>query len=315
MDWTNKEFAAQYGPAEDLTGPFGRHLLTQCGMNRANEGEDIVLLDNATGTGIVLAHLYDMLPPAAKERLQVVAGDISPAMIESAKARIEKNGWQSATAQVVDATVRPASTLAPPTPTHRLMSNLPPQKMGLPSNHFTHVVTNFALVGIPDPRAALREVRRVLRPSGTAAFSIWKSVGWYDVTRAAVESIPNAPRYPAFEELCKGMLKDRQPGDEDRWTRPAYFEEQFRKAGFEDVNTVLHESQTRYGSAEEYVKVFTSTTNMVLANMWTAEERTNVEQHMAAALLGELKRRFGDGEIILDWEAYCVTAKVPATKA
>ena len=48
---------------------------------------------------------------------------------------------------------------------------------------------------------------------------------------------------------------------------------------------------------------------MLLANMWTGDERANVEQHMAAALLGELKRRFGDGEIVLDWEAYCVTAK------
>ena len=186
--------------------------------------------------------------------------------------------------------------------------------MDLPSDHFTHVTTNFALVGVPDPRAALREVHRVLRPSGTAAFSIWKTVGWHDIARAAVESIPNGPRYPSFEEIGKGLLKDRQPGDEAAWSVPAYFEEEFRKAGFEDVTTVLHKSQTRYGSAEEYVKVFPPTTNIVLVRMWTAEEKANVEQNMAAALLAELKRRFGDGEIVLDWEAYCVTAKVPAAK-
>ena len=122
MDWTSKEFAEGYGPAEAMTGPFGRHLLTQCGLDRADGSEDIVLLDNATGTGIVLAHLYDVLPRAAKERLQVVAGDISPAMIESAKARIEKNGWQGITAQVVDATVRPASS-GSPTPAHRLTAS------------------------------------------------------------------------------------------------------------------------------------------------------------------------------------------------
>ena len=122
MDWTSKEFAERYGPAEAMTGPFGRHLLTQCGLDRADGSEDIVLLDNATGTGIDLVHLYDVLPQAAKERLQVVAGDISPAMIESAKARIEKNGWQGITAQVVDATVRPASS-GPATPAHRLTAN------------------------------------------------------------------------------------------------------------------------------------------------------------------------------------------------
>ena len=116
MDWTDKEIAAKYGPAEAMTGPHGRHLLTQCGLDRASGNEDIVFLDNATGTGIVLAHLYDVLPPAAKERLQVVAGDISPPMIEAAKTRIEKNGWQGITARVLDATVRSFSRSAPLTP-------------------------------------------------------------------------------------------------------------------------------------------------------------------------------------------------------
>ena len=68
---------------------------------------DIVLLDNATGTGIVLVHLYDLLPPAAQARLQVVAGDVQPSMLKAVQERAEKNGWTSTLrTQTVDAVVR-----------------------------------------------------------------------------------------------------------------------------------------------------------------------------------------------------------------
>ena len=83
--------------------------------------------------------------------------------------------------------------------------------MDLPANHFTHILTNFALVGIPEPPRALREMYRVLRPSGITAFSIWKTVGWFDITGAAVASIPGAPRYPTYEEFIAMLMKDSQP--------------------------------------------------------------------------------------------------------
>ena len=93
MDPRKEDIAKQYGPAEHMTGPLGRFLLEQCGLDRADGSEDIVLLDNATGTGIVLVHLYDLLPPAAQTRLQVVAGDVQPSMLKAVQERAEKNGW------------------------------------------------------------------------------------------------------------------------------------------------------------------------------------------------------------------------------
>ena len=185
--------------------------------------------------------------------------------------------------------------------------------MDLPSNHFTHVITNFALVGIPDPRAALSEIYRVLRPSGTAAFSICKSVGWFDIARAATASIPGAPPFPTWEEFCTMFMKDPQPSD-GQWTKPEYFEEQIRKAGFTDVKTVLHENQTRCKNAEEYLKVFTMVMNAILRNAWSQEDLERIEPHMQGAVVDELKHRFGDGEIVLKWEAYCITTKTPLSK-
>ena len=185
--------------------------------------------------------------------------------------------------------------------------------MDLPSNHFTHVISNFGLIGIPEPRAILSEVYRVLRPSGTAAFSIFKSVGWFDIARVAIANIPGAPAFPTWEESFTTSMKNPQPGD-DQWTKPEYFEQQIRKAGFTDVKTVLHENQTRCKNAEEYLKVFTMVMNAILRNAWSQEDFERIEPHMQGAVVDELKRRFGDGEIVLKWEAYCITTKTPPSK-
>ncbi|PIL26382.1 hypothetical protein GSI_12139 [Ganoderma sinense ZZ0214-1] len=296
MDPRKGDIAKQYGPAEHMTGPFGRRLLEQCGLDRADGSTDIVLLDNATGTGLVLLHLYDLLPPAAQARLQVVAGDIQPSMLTAVQERVEKNGWTSTRVQAVDA-----------------------MKMDRPSDHFTHVISSFALVVFPDPRAALSEIRRVLRPHGLAGFTIWKSVGWFDVARTAVERIPGAPRFPTFQEFSASSAKAASPGavraDCDQWIFPAFFEARIREAGFEDVRTVVRENRTRYEDAEACVRVFAPLMNFSLASMWSAEERERVEGQFRTALLEVVKERFGEGEVGLDWEAYCVSATVPATKS
>lgn len=113
MDSRKEDIAKQYGPAEHMTGPYGRLLLQQCELDRADGSSDIVLLDNATGTGVVLVHLYDLLSPAAKARLQVVAGDFQPSMVKAVQERAEKNGWTSTRTQIVDAMVRSLSLLSP----------------------------------------------------------------------------------------------------------------------------------------------------------------------------------------------------------
>nr|VWO94913.1 Methyltransf_11 domain-containing protein [Ganoderma boninense] len=249
MDPRKGDIAKQYGPAEHMTGPFGRLLLEQCGLDHADGSTDIVLLDNATGTGVVL----------------VVAGDIQPSMLKAVQERAEKHGWTGTRTQVVDA-----------------------MNMDLPSDHFTHVVSSFALVVLPDPRAALAEIRRVLRPAGVAGFTIWKSVGWFDVARAAVERIPGAPpRFPSFQEFSASFAKAAGAvrADHDQWIVPAFFEERIREAGFGDVRTEVRENRTRYEDAEACVRVFAPLMNFALATTWSAEERERVEGQFGKTLL------------------------------
>ena len=122
MDWKSSDIAQRYKAAEAMTGPFALHLIQQCGLhvdidttNGANS-EEIVVLDNACGTGVVTYNIYNTLSPAAKEKLEIVCGDFSPGMVKSVQERIELSGWQGATAKVIDAQVRlqslPSSVLA-----------------------------------------------------------------------------------------------------------------------------------------------------------------------------------------------------------
>ncbi|TFK81140.1 S-adenosyl-L-methionine-dependent methyltransferase [Polyporus arcularius HHB13444] len=290
MEWQSPDIAKKYKAGEVLTGPFALHAIRQSGLDKADGSEELVVLDNACGTGVVTLNLYETLSPAAKAKLEVLCGDFSPGMVKSVQERIEQNGWTGASAKPVDA-----------------------QRMDLPSNHYTHVFTNFALVGVADPRALLAESFRVLRPSGVHAFTIWKHVGWFPIATAAVARIPGAPRVPPFEEFTKLFLKE--PGEGDNWTDMAFVEEQVRNAGFEDVHIALHKNATKAQNPEEYVKAYGGMTTTMLGNAWNEEEKARVSPYIEAALMEELKSRFGDGEVPLDWEAWCITARVPASKA
>lgn len=68
----------------------------------------VKLLDNACGTGIVADTIYASLEKnnAAQDNLTLVATDLGPAMVEAMQAKIDKNGWKKASAQVVDMQVR-----------------------------------------------------------------------------------------------------------------------------------------------------------------------------------------------------------------
>jgi len=101
------------------------------------------LLELAAGTGVVTRALARTLPTA----VEIVATDLNPAMLEHAKshAGLERVTWQEADAMTLP----------------------------FPDAAFGHVVCQFGVMFFPDKRAAFRETRRVLRPSGQFLFNVW----------------------------------------------------------------------------------------------------------------------------------------------
>ena len=100
---------------------------------------DGAILEIALGTGLNLPHY--------PRRANLVGVDLSPAMIEQARGRAAELGIE-ADLRVGDATA-----------------------LEFDDGSFDTVVSTFSLCTIPDPRAAVAEVRRVLRPGGRFVFA------------------------------------------------------------------------------------------------------------------------------------------------
>ena len=143
-----------------------------------------------------------------------------------------------------------------------------------------------------------------------ADFAIWKHVDRFSMAREAVAFIPGAPRIPDWSKFTKGSTVEP---DDERWLEHVFFEEQFRKAGFVHVESVLQKNVTRLKSAEEFVELYGGLTrNAVMNPLKDPADRARIEPHFGDALLRTLKTKFGDGEVTLDWEAWCITASSKA---
>lgn len=129
-------------PMADLADRINQPLLDAAGVTAGGR-----VLDLACGAG----------EPALSAGRRVAAGpgglvvgtDLVPAMAEGAARRAEAGGTAVSFA-AADMTALPFADGA-----------------------FGHVVCRFGIMFVPDAAAALAEVRRVLRPGGTAAFMVW----------------------------------------------------------------------------------------------------------------------------------------------
>ncbi|EKG13249.1 hypothetical protein MPH_09530 [Macrophomina phaseolina MS6] len=180
--------------------------------------------------------------------------------------------------------------------------------MDVPSNTFTHVLTNFGFVGIADPRRVLSEWRRVLRPAGVCGFTIWESVGWFPVVGAAVRSL-HGPAFPTWKEFCNSFS-----ATEEAWEERAFFEREIEAVGFEEVRVESFENQTMHASAKEFCEVYGGMCKVITEKLWSEEEKEKYGPELNAAIERALKEQHGDGEVVLDWKAWVVTAKAPAEK-
>lgn len=125
---------------------------------RAKELNPSSLLETASGTGRVTAHLATNL-----DSVKIIATDLNPDMLEVAKSKvIAKNiTWQQA-----DAT------------------NLP-----FEDADFDVVVTQFGIMFYPDKLKGMQEAFRVLKKGGTWLFNVWDKIEYNLMAKTASDII------------------------------------------------------------------------------------------------------------------------------
>lgn len=219
------------------------------------------VLDVACGTGVLARAAAERTGPGGS----VVGVDLNEGMLQVAARTASAIEWRRGAAE-----------------------SLP-----FESESFDAVVSQFALMFFADRGAGLREMARVLRPSGRLTVAVW----------AALDTTPG---YSAVVELLKQLFGDdvadalRAPfllGD-----RPA-LASLFADAGVPDAEIATREGTARFPSIASWM--FTDVKG------WTLAERLDDADY--ARLLAEAERRLGrfvadDGTVAFPISAHLVTA-------
>ena len=90
-------------------GPFATRLLQQSKFVDSIRGDrlsDLVVLDNACGTGVVSSEIMNLLDTREQQKLHLTCADISEDAIKHMQERIDSSGWTNARAIQADAMVR-----------------------------------------------------------------------------------------------------------------------------------------------------------------------------------------------------------------
>jgi ubiquinone/menaquinone biosynthesis C-methylase UbiE len=167
------------------------------------------VLDVACGTGLVTFPAARAVGPDGF----VAATDLSDQMVAHVRAEAERRGLRYVAAEQADA-----------------------EEIAYPDGSFDAALCGLGLMYFPDPVAAMRAQRRVMRPGGRAVAAVWgrrDRCGWAGVF-PVVEARVASDVCPLFFALGTG--------DAMRAT--------FEQAGFEDVAATRITTTLRYPSAE-----------------------------------------------------------------
>lgn len=197
------------------------------------------VLDLAGGTG-------DLVEALAGRVERIVATDLSPVMVESAR----KRGIANAEHRVMDM-----------------------QAIDLPDASVDGVVSRFGYMLVPDPALAFRETRRVLRPGRTLAFATW----------APAKRNPWATAYgPVLIE--RELMEPPAPGEPSQFAldEPEVIDKLVRSAGFDQIDVEEVPVEFRFEGWGDYRRLVTSLAASMRAALEELEDGVRAEVDAAA---------------------------------
>jgi SAM-dependent methyltransferase len=168
--------------------------------------------------------------------------------------------------------------------------------LDLPDASFDVALSQFALMFVPEPIAALREMRRVLRDGGRLGIAVWSAMDRVEHQAVGKRVLAAYLPPPPPEERLPGPTELGEPG---------LIERLVVEAGFRDVAADRHTLETTYESTEVYWQhqVFSDQARAAVKRM-PAEQVERMRGEMMTALAGH---RRGDRLHFMS-EAIYVTA-------
>jgi SAM-dependent methyltransferase len=237
----------------------------------AQDDRALNLLDVGTGTGVLAIRALERWPT-----LRVTGIDPSGAMLDLAR--------------------RAARGRLPEAVTGRLATVVAPaDSLPFEDASFDLAVSSFVLQLVDSRAAALREVRRVLRPGATFAWVAWQRTDRaYEPDRIANEVLEAAGFDPPEA--------DSRPGD---FASPASAAAGMRRAGFREVSATTADMAHAWDPAG-YLAFFTRFDEESLFDELEPDERAEIEAKIGARL-----QRLTAEELTLRLPVIYVTGRAP----
>jgi ubiquinone/menaquinone biosynthesis C-methylase UbiE len=219
------------------------------------------ILDIGYGPGQVTNLLLKTYGTALPEHATIIAGDISPVMLDE----IEKRKTQLLATD-------PSSQWKK---VRSMLCNV--QDMSeIPDRFISRVTAGLVLFFLPNVQDTMKEIKRVLMPGGVISFSAWKRGDWINVT-GFVKVVR-----PDFTML------DFDPA----WSSSDSVREILETSRFENIDAHYVESEWEYESPEKIVDyLFAFPGLQQLMNSWKTKEIEEVKSRGIAYL----KEKYGSG--------------------
>lgn len=209
---------------------------------------------------------------------RVVAIDFAEAMIERLRLHVLQNHLHNLEVRVMDG-----------------------QELLFATGSFDSAISLFGLFLFDDRKRALEELYRVVVPGGRVVTSSWATPDQNTLLGAGMEAM-------------RAALPDLQgPRGPFPTQDPAKCEAELDAAGFERARTQLFKSSVKFGSVEEYWRVFEQAAPPVALLRQKLGDAGYGE--MSSRILAELRARFGDGPLSLDCAAIFSCGEVPRSAA
>ena len=170
-----------------VIGPTALQILDVAGRWLPEAGRDSTILDVGAGTGTLSRGAARRWPEAA-----IVALDPAAEMLALAAAHLRRDGVNGARLEVAPAHAMPLTT-----------------------GSVDVAISSFALQLVPDRPAALREIRRVLRPGGHLAY-----VTWLDRGEPFAPHRPSTKRSSTWTSTSRTSPRKTVPATSPRRRRP-----------------------------------------------------------------------------------------------
>ncbi|KAI1410354.1 S-adenosyl-L-methionine-dependent methyltransferase [Hypoxylon sp. FL1857] len=264
-----------------MRGPAGL-LLTLVGLDE-HTSKPFTLLDNACGTGPIVAHLQDHIDKKVLSESKIICADVNGNLVDTVKRRAAKYGWVNVETAVADA-----------------------QHTDFANQSFSHVTINFAMHIIPNPEAVLQDTMRLLKPGGMFAFSVWHkdTKGWFPDMRSAFEALPfDAPMPNPVPVALHGK---------SQWTDLEGVKKELTAHGFQNIQVKTVPHSVHVHSAEDYLRSYRMMKDWMVNTYWSEESKLKAKDMLDDHIVKHLKEKYNDEGWDLDWVVLLATCQKPS---